>query len=47
MNTQNHTQQVRETYTTYDDGGVTVAVIQDPENNRAWIQSTESYPIRP
>ncbi|WP_164471658.1 hypothetical protein [Halosimplex salinum] len=37
---------VRETYTEYDDDrGTKIAVIQDPENERAWIESTVTRPI--
>lgn len=38
---------VRETFTEYDVGGTKIAVIKDPENKQAWIQSTVSYPNRP
>jgi hypothetical protein len=38
---------VRETFTEYDDDGTMIAVIQDPQNSRAWIESTVSRPIQP
>lgn len=36
---------VRETFTEYDDDETMSAVIQDPQNSRAWIESTVSRPI--
>jgi hypothetical protein len=38
---------VRETFTEYDEDGTKIAVIQDPENGLAWIESTVSRPIEP
>lgn len=36
---------VRATYEEYDVGGTAVATVADPENGRAWIQSTVVRPV--
>ncbi|RDI72633.1 hypothetical protein [Halopelagius longus] len=36
---------VRETYTEYKSGSGTIAMITDPENDRAWIQSTHTVSV--
>jgi len=47
MKRRDHPANVRETFTEYDDHGTMIAVIQDPQNGRAWIESTVSRPIQP
>jgi hypothetical protein len=38
---------VRAEFTEFDDDGTTIALIRDPENSRAWIESTVSCPVDP
>ncbi|SFG43704.1 hypothetical protein SAMN04488063_2043 [Halopelagius inordinatus] len=47
MNNENQSseQLVRETYTEYKSGSGVIATITDPENDRAWIQSTHTVSI--
>jgi hypothetical protein len=42
---QSFEQLVRETYTEYKSGSEVIATITDPENDRAWVQSTHTVPI--
>ncbi|WP_164471591.1 hypothetical protein [Halosimplex salinum] len=36
---------IRETYEEYDVGDTRLAMIADPENEHAWIQSDQTEPI--
>lgn len=36
---------IRETYEEYDVGGTRLAMIADPENEHAWVQSDETVPV--
>lgn len=38
---------IRETYEEYDLGGTRVAMIADPENEHAWIQSDLTWRVVP
>lgn len=38
---------IRETYEEFDLGDATVAMISDPQAERAWIQSDTIQPIEP
>lgn len=44
---QNADEPVRETYEEYDLGGTTVAMIADPVNEHAWIQSDVIQRVEP
>lgn len=41
------TPRIRTTYEEYDLGNARVAMISDPENSHAWIQSTVVEPVEP
>lgn len=38
---------IRETYEEYDVGDARLAMIADPENKHAWIQSDHTYAVEP
>lgn len=38
---------IRAQYHEYTTEGDVIAVITDPQNDRAWIESTLTYPVQP